>query len=204
MSKSNDQAGAGVRTSAQRGQQVRTRLLAAGAELIGEVGWNSVRTRLVAQRAGVRPGLVHYHFDSLQSLLRQAAVAQMRHVLSRFEAGFTEEPEAGAGFEAMLAQLEQYDGTEPSSLLMIEAYLAARRDPLLGEQMTGITSNLRSTLAGALARAGHPSADSAATVVLALLDGLVLQKGLDPAISMAEVSAYVRMIIAHGQQDQQP
>lgn len=201
MTKSNDQDNVGVRTSAERGRQVRTRLLEAGAELIGEVGWNAVRTRLVAQRAGVRPGLVHYHFESLQSLLRHAAIAEMSQVLGRFEAGFTEEPEAESGFEAMLAQLEGYDGTDPSSLLVIEAYLAARRDPLLSEQMKGITTGFRSALAGSLARSGHPSADSAATVVLALLDGLVLQKGLEPTIPMAEVSAYFRMIIAPDQQE---
>lgn len=203
MPKANDQSDAHSRTSAERGQQVRTRLLAAGTELIGEVGWNAVRTRLVAQRAGVRPGLVHYHFDSLQSLLRQAATAEMRQILGRFEARFTERPEAESGFRAMLAQLEEYDGTDPSSLLVIEAYLAARRDPLLSEQTKGIMTGFRSTLAGSLVRSGHPSPDAAAIGVLALLDGLVLHKGLEPTISMGEVADYLLTAIAPDQKGQQ-
>jgi AcrR family transcriptional regulator len=33
---------------------------------------------MVAERAGVAPGLVHYHFESVQALLSDAAVGVMR------------------------------------------------------------------------------------------------------------------------------
>jgi AcrR family transcriptional regulator len=64
-------------TSAQRGHEVRQRLLGAAAELIAERGWAAVSTRAVADRAGLAPGLVHYHFTSVQALLSQAAIAVM-------------------------------------------------------------------------------------------------------------------------------
>lgn len=52
-------------TAADRGREVRRKLLTAAVELIPERGWNAVSTRLLAERAGVAAGLVHYHFPSL-------------------------------------------------------------------------------------------------------------------------------------------
>ncbi|WP_288047924.1 helix-turn-helix domain-containing protein, partial [Nocardia sp.] len=51
--------------SAERGRATRERLLEAAVSLIGEVGWSGVSTRMVAQRAGVNAGVVHYHFASV-------------------------------------------------------------------------------------------------------------------------------------------
>jgi AcrR family transcriptional regulator len=41
---------------------VKEALLQAAAELIAEVGWGRVSSRMVAERAGVNNALVHYHF----------------------------------------------------------------------------------------------------------------------------------------------
>jgi AcrR family transcriptional regulator len=65
-------------TAADRGREVRRRLVQAARELVPERGWAAVSTRTVAERAGVAPGLVHYHFASLQALLAEAAVGAMR------------------------------------------------------------------------------------------------------------------------------
>ncbi len=65
------------RTAVDRGRDVRLQLLSTAAELIGELGWNAVSTRILAERAGVTPGLVHYHFPSLQALLRDADLLEL-------------------------------------------------------------------------------------------------------------------------------
>ena len=57
--------------AAVRGQEVRQRLLAAAAELIPERGWSAVSTRILADRAGVTPSVVHYHFPSVQAVLTE-------------------------------------------------------------------------------------------------------------------------------------
>ena len=59
------------------------RLLSAALDLIVERGWTAVTTRVLADRAGVRPGVVHYHFDSVQALLRTASVAATRGLLAQ-------------------------------------------------------------------------------------------------------------------------
>ena len=43
-------------SAAEQGQLTRARLMDAAAELIAERGWGAVTTRIVAERAGLRPG----------------------------------------------------------------------------------------------------------------------------------------------------
>lgn len=178
----------GDHSSLPRGQAVRARLLTAAAELISEIGWTAVSTRVLAERAGVGPGLVHYHFDSLQALLRQAVMTQMHQVLGEATAQLANAEDIAAAMQAMTAGLDEYVGGDESARLLVEAYLAATRDPELHEQMSTVMLGLRAEVSGALADAGHPRPEAAAALVLAAMDGLVLQRGLDPELRYADVA----------------
>lgn len=50
-------------------QQTTVALMDAAERLLYEVGYAGVTTRAVAEVAGVRPGLVHYYFGSMEELL---------------------------------------------------------------------------------------------------------------------------------------
>ena len=52
-----------------QGQSTRALLLAAASDLLREEGYAATSTRAVAERAGARLSLVHYHFGSTRSLL---------------------------------------------------------------------------------------------------------------------------------------
>jgi TetR/AcrR family transcriptional regulator len=52
-------------------QQATIRLLDAAESLLFEVGYAGVTTRRVAEEAGVKHGLVHYYFGSMEELLTQ-------------------------------------------------------------------------------------------------------------------------------------
>lgn len=181
-------------TNAERGRDVRERLLAAARELIGELGWNAVSTRTLAERAGVRPGLVHYHFDSLRALLRQAALGEIRRILDDSSALFADPATAAEGVETTLTLLDSFTGTDPTSLLVSECYLAGTRDPELRAQLGALVDDYRATLAAAFARSGHPAPEAAANVVMAVLDGFVLHKGLNPRLSAADIAPVVRTL----------
>lgn len=183
------------RTSADRGRAVRVKLLTAGAELIGEIGWNAVSTRNLAERAQVRPGLVHYHFASLQALLRQAAMEEMNHVVERGTAMLASDAGIGDGIEMLMSETNTTTSPEPSSLLLIEAYLAATRDAELRAQMSAAMVTFRNALAEALSRSGHPHPQAVAVTVLAALDGLILQKGLDPDLPFGDVVTLLRRLV---------
>lgn len=57
-------------------ERVEDALIAAAAELLGEVGPRAVSVRTIAERAGVNHGLVHHYFGGKAELLR-AAMARL-------------------------------------------------------------------------------------------------------------------------------
>lgn len=187
-----------AQTSADRGREVRARLLASAQELVSEVGWNAVSTRNLAERAGVRAGLVHYHFESLPALLRQAAIEGMRATLDESAVSLTHADNPADGIEALLTGLDRYAADDPTSLLFVEAYLAATRDPLLRTQMADLMLGFRRDLVAVLERTGHPSAEATAVVVLAAFDGFMLHKGLDPDLRAATIAPVLRQLAGAG------
>ena len=52
-------------------QQVTARLMDAAERLLYDVGYAGVTTRAVAEEAGIKHGLVHYYFGSMDELLTQ-------------------------------------------------------------------------------------------------------------------------------------
>jgi AcrR family transcriptional regulator len=52
-------------------QQATTALMDAAERLLFEFGYAGVTTRRVAEEAGVKHGLVHYYFGSMEELLTQ-------------------------------------------------------------------------------------------------------------------------------------
>ncbi|MQA24505.1 MAG: TetR family transcriptional regulator [Micromonosporaceae bacterium] len=185
-------------TASARGREVRHRLLAAATELIPEVGWSSVSTRLLAERAGVAPGLVHYHFESLAVLLRQAALDVFRQALSGTEAALAPAPDLDAGLELLLASLDGYSGADPTSLLFIETYLAATRDQALGDELAELLYEFRSRLASWLRQHGAGDPEQTAAVLAAAVDGVMLHRALDPGLTSATVSPALRRLLATG------
>ncbi|PRY01554.1 TetR/AcrR family transcriptional regulator [Allonocardiopsis opalescens] len=179
----------------ERGGEVRRRLLEAAALLIGERGWTAVSTRVLAERAGVAPGLVHYHFHSLPALLREAAITAMRGVLAE-----AAPPRPGPGgapdvLDAFLSVLDRYSGDDPGSLLFIEAYLAATRDGELRAELAGLLAQVRDALAARLAEAGQAEPETTASVLAAALDGLFLHRALNPELTAAAVGPVLRRLI---------
>ncbi|MGH8875746.1 MAG: TetR/AcrR family transcriptional regulator [Stackebrandtia sp.] len=180
--------------SAQRGRQVRQKLLASAVELIGEVGWTAVSTRLLAERAQVRSGLVHYHFASLQALLREAAMGMIERTLSGTTNLTADDP--GELVDSMLHSLDAFSGRDPASLVMIETFLAATRDVELRRELSAVLARLRGDLAARFAAAGVANPEGSAVTVLAALDGFVLQKALHSELDAALVSPALRRVTA--------
>ncbi|NLU66289.1 TetR/AcrR family transcriptional regulator [Streptomyces sp. HNM0574] len=183
------------RPAAERGGAVRERLLASARVLIGELGWNGVSTRVLAQRAEVRPGLVHYHFASLPALLRQAALGTMRPMLDEAAALFAAAATPADGAEALLRHLDRYSGRDPASLLVAEAYLTATRDEELRGALAELVAAFHGRLTDSLARAGHPTPEAAATALMTVLDGFVLHRGLNSELACAPLVPLVRSLV---------
>ncbi len=183
-----------AQTAAERGQEVRQRLRQAAVELIGERGWRAVSTRQVAERAAVAPGLVHYHFASLDALLREAATGLMRGVVAEMDGVLHAGTGLAAGTALMLAALEPYAGGDAVSRVFLETYLAATRDPELNAEVTAIMAGFCERVAGWLAGCGVADPEPTAVVLAAAVDGLLLYRGLDPRVSAGFVGPVLNRI----------
>ncbi|MEO3814777.1 TetR/AcrR family transcriptional regulator [Sphaerisporangium sp. B11E5] len=182
--------------SAERGRETRQRLMDAAVALIGEAGWGGVTTRAVAGRAGVNPGLLHYHFASVGDLLEAASADFTRRVLDDLVRRLGEQPDVSRGVEWLLGELGRYPGTDPVSLVVAETFLAAGRSPGLRERLAAQLGEFRAGVAAWLRGHGHGAdADAAATLLAAVADGLVLHRALDPEIDLAALAGPLRAML---------
>ncbi|WP_433274107.1 TetR/AcrR family transcriptional regulator [Actinosynnema sp. CS-041913] len=162
---------------------VRERLLGAAVELIAEKGWGAVSTRVLADRAGVGSGVVHYHFDSTQAVLVEASVGALRAAL----AGLPDLLASAAGpeqaLDALLTTLDEAGGQE----LFVETFLAATRNDRLRQAVGAVLTEFRHVMASWLAARDVPTPEATAAVLAAAIDGLLLHRALDPDLSRALV-----------------
>ncbi|PXY22502.1 TetR/AcrR family transcriptional regulator [Prauserella muralis] len=181
-----------------RGRQAREKLLTAAVQLVGEVGWNAVSTRLLAERAGVLPGVVHYHFPSLSALLREAAVGVLRDVLAGVRPALDRAATPEDGLAALFGLLDDHTGHDPASLVVVEAYLAATRDPELHRALRELVTEFRRDVAAWLAAHGHDRPEQTASVLAATVDGILLHRPLNPQLGTQDVLPVLRKLLAPG------
>lgn len=182
-----------------QGSETRQRLLTAAAELVPELGWSAVSTRLVAQRAGVRPGVVHYHFPSVTDLLVDATVPVLAALIDEMVGLLDAAEDVPAGVDAMLGAATGYAAgyaaDEPASRLTAEAFLAATRVPRLREELAAVLAQARARLAEWLRRCGAAEdAEATATVLAAVFDGLILHLAVDQQTDLAGAARVLRSL----------
>ncbi|WP_408640291.1 TetR/AcrR family transcriptional regulator [Saccharomonospora saliphila] len=182
--------------AAARGQEVRRRLLAAAVELIPERGWSAVSTRNLAERAGVNPSVVHYHFPSLSALLNEATVGVLRGVLHEVDKVLDTARTPAEAVEAILSSVQQYTGDDPTSLLAIEAYLAATRGEPLREEVGGMVAEFRHRFGRWLGERGVSDPEQTAGVLLAAVDGLLLHRGMGTGVDSGATAAVLRRLVS--------
>ncbi|UQA92206.1 TetR/AcrR family transcriptional regulator [Streptomyces halobius] len=183
-------------SAAARGHEVRQRLLTAAVELIPERGWTAVSTRILAERAGVTPSVVHYHFPSLSALLNEAVVGLMRRALAELDALLDTARTPVDAVDAILASVDQYTGADPTSLLTVEAYLAATRDERLREQIGDVVEVFQQRFGRWLGERGVPAPDETAAVLVAAVDGLLLHRGLGTGPDAGPVVTVLRRLVS--------
>ncbi|HEY1295237.1 MAG TPA: TetR family transcriptional regulator [Chloroflexota bacterium] len=161
-------------------------------ELIPELGWNAVSTRILAQRAGLAPGLVHYHFESLQALLREASLVSMREAMQGIDMVFGQADTLEAGLKMLIGAVDAYSENDRASLLFAEAYLASLRDPRLSQELTGLLVDFRRRFADWLAAHGQADPVATAAVLAAALDGVLLHRAMGPDLT----SSMLRQVLS--------
>jgi AcrR family transcriptional regulator len=170
-----------------RGDATRSKISEAAVELVAELGWDAVTTRAVAARAGVNPALVHYHFGSMDALLRGAVVAALEQEIGPAVVPFAAEASLTDALAGAVDALGRFDPGTPTGALLIEAMVRAVRDPALSNLIVGSLAEFRELIAQRVrtAAADAPTAnlppEATGVFVAAALDGLLLHRIVDPA-----------------------
>lgn len=158
---------------------VRQRLLHAATELIAEKGWGAVSTRVLADRAGVGSGVVHYHFDSTQAVLVQAAVGALRSAVDGLTGVLDQASTPADALGLLVGALDGHGGQE----LFTETFLAATRNDELRHAVHEVLVEFRRTLAAWLESQGVPTPAETAAVLAAAVDGVLLHRALSPDLT---------------------
>jgi AcrR family transcriptional regulator len=181
-------------------EETRERLLDGAARVFELKGYDGATVSLIAQEAGVTTGAIYAHYKSKAELLAAALQAHgERATASLFPPG--RRSDAATVLATLGKRLATRDAHE--SALLVEALLAARRDPELADILGAALAGRESLMTGIVARAQESgelsdevSAASAArfTLMLGLGSAIAASLGL-PSVDRAEWSALIQRVV---------
>jgi AcrR family transcriptional regulator len=183
----------------KKGADVRRgEILVATLELISERGIDALRGIDVADRLGVSPALVFYHFENLENLIVSAFRFATERDLVKLEQILAEKgPSAG---QRLRGALHEYGptGSAQSWRLWIEGWSAGLRNPVLRGVIATLDERWRGViteLIGEGVATGEfrtPDPRGAAWRISALIDGLAVQRvAFDDAVSHSDAEAWL-------------
>lgn len=168
----------------------REALLESALASLQDKGYADTTAREVATRAGVSLGAIGYHFGTMQELLDAALAEGVRRWFGPL-IGYLSELQTLPAFEHLGQVLERLLDTlsrnRPLVIAYFEAMLRAERSPGVRAALAVEFHELRAALTGGIeqALARHPrfvspDPETAASLIMATFDGLIIQWLLDP------------------------
>jgi len=169
-------------TRAEAKARTRQRLLDAAADVFAEKGFAGATVDEIAGRAGHTVGALYSNFAGKDDLFLTLIEDHVAHHLHDIEEILANEPEEGHG--AALGRYLVATAEEHRAWSMLESeftrYALAR--PELREKLAERWRTPREAIARIVGQAWGPAVDSqaVATVILALFEGLLAQRRIDP------------------------
>jgi AcrR family transcriptional regulator len=196
----------GPRTQEVRRAEAERRLIAAAAEMVGEVGPSKVTLANVGERAGYSRGLATHHFGSKGALMQrlvEAVTHQFRDAM--FDQGGADDP---------VTQLRTLIGIyfdvvtdmQPVNRARLVLWADAVANPTedTRTRMVAVDREFREEIekpirvaiaAGRLPRTIHPQ--GLATVIVAMLRGAALQSLIDEHVDLDAARSEVEALLIH-------
>lgn len=163
-----------------RGWRRREALLSAAVELLESGGLRALSHRAVAERAGVPLGATTYYFQSRSELAAEAfgrfvdnELDWARRHVPRFSG---QPPDPGRLAGSIVTAIYPHDEVGTAKLASIyELCAQAGREPSLRPLLARWTDGLVEIAIETLRRAGYPHEEWHARLLVALIDGLLLE-----------------------------
>jgi AcrR family transcriptional regulator len=158
----------------------RDALLEAAIVCLRERGFGGTRARDLASTAEVSLGAIRYHFGSTEALLNEAIAESARRWINGFRESMATATNAQAQLEGTAADLYGvFDEYRALLVGFVEAFAHAQRSSAAREQLAAFYDDFRGDVAAAVGATG-PHAKSVASMMIALVDGLMIQWLLAP------------------------
>ncbi|MEY8041634.1 TetR/AcrR family transcriptional regulator [Saccharopolyspora cebuensis] len=174
--------------STPKGERRRQALVEAAAELLAEGGFEAVRHRAVAERAGLPLASTTYYFSSLDDLTAAAVEHESRKELDDARAELDTLAERPRGTEVvtelvldLLLGARSRDGGVESVLLRYERFVGSPRRPYLAPLMRELGAELQDLLVEIFTRSGMPVDRERLRVLTFLVDGAVVNALIESA-----------------------
>ncbi|MFF4397471.1 TetR/AcrR family transcriptional regulator [Streptomyces sp. NPDC001480] len=174
-----------------RTADTRERILTAACEVIAETGFEKIRMRMVAERAGVSTALLHYHFDTREKLFTEA----MTHSFANTAVDVDRDAETAPAAVILGRIVRNLLPTDPvlhqDWRLWQELWVRALRDETTRVFAVDLYGQLHAWVAGAVRRGiatgefAATDVDDLSTLVLSLSDGYGIRLMLrDPTVTL--------------------
>ena len=170
------------RTRAEIAAETREAILNAACEIIAEEGFEKIRMRMVAERAGVSTAALHYHFDNREKLFAEAMRFSFEHTGRDVYQARSESDTATKRLARIIsASLPTTESLRREWAMYQELWCRANREPesraLAIELNRAQESWIEETLADGIASGEFKSCDAAthAGLISSLCDGFGVQ-----------------------------
>jgi DNA-binding transcriptional regulator YbjK len=166
--------------STPKGERRRQALVEAAAQLLAEGGFDAIRHRAVAERAGLPLASTTYYFESLDELVTAAVEhysrAELDRCRQRLDELMTRQRSPDALVELVLELLlgPESDSDAESVLLRYERLVATGRRPYLRPLMKALGVEFRALFKEIFVRSGVEVDDRRVEQLISLVDGAVV------------------------------
>lgn len=169
----------------------RAALLKGARQCLEQIGYARTTARDVASAAGVSLGAIGYHFGSKEQLLNEAIAEGFRDWIASFAPLVIDT--GASGLDAVVRQaIPQFfrlmEDNRALLIAFIEAMAQAEHVPVLREQLAEQYRQSRAAAADMITESIGPQlasvgldSSTVSSLVLALVDGLIMQYVLEPA-----------------------
>jgi AcrR family transcriptional regulator len=182
----------------------REQIVQATIRRLARDGAPGLRMKAIAREAGVSQGILHYYFAGKRDILIAALETVMAELNQRLAALLQAAPDARARLRAVVRGcLGLAQDNREFWVVFVEFWGEVMHDPALARVNAALYRDFRRSL-GALVADGvrhglfrRVDPEEAGAIVLALLDGVSLQRTFDPkAFTLARATRFCEDVIA--------
>jgi len=174
----------------------RAEIVEATIRCLARVGYSGLRMKEVARLAGVSQGILHYYFESKRAILLAALHKVLDDLNRRLTPVIDAAPDAPTQLAGVVRSFLAFaDENREFWLVFVEFWGEMMHDRDFAQVNAELYRRLRRTLGAVVARGVRAGRfrkldpEEAGSVVLALVDGISLQRTFDPkALTLARAT----------------